>query len=158
MDEINIKAPAKVNLFLRILRKREDGYHDIESGISLINLYDEISIRNNIKTKINFEGPFKPDKGYYDDCIIKKTLSFLDLDNKFNFEINIKKNIPTKAGLGSASTNAAALIKAFDKYKIKKINTDYKYYANLGSDIPFFLFGNNAIVSGKGERLNFYNV
>ena len=47
MDEINIKAPAKVNLFLRILNKRTDGYHNIVSGITLINLYDEIRIKKN---------------------------------------------------------------------------------------------------------------
>ena len=158
MDEIKIKAPAKINLFLHVLRKRKDGYHDIESGISLINLYDEISIKKNTKTNINFEGPFKPDKGYYENCIIKKTLNFLGLDNNFNFNINIKKNIPTEAGLGSASTNAAALIKALDTNKIRKINTDYKFYSSIGADIPFFLFGKNAIVSGIGEKLNYYKI
>lgn len=158
MDEIKIKAPAKVNLFLNVLRKRKDGYHDIESGISLINLYDEVSIKKNTKTNVNFEGPFKPTKGYYKNCIIKKTLNFLELDNNFNFDITIKKNIPTEAGLGSASTNAAALIKALDTNKIRKINTDYKFYSSIGADIPFFLFGRNAIVSGLGEKVNYYKI
>lgn len=152
--KIFIKAPAKINLYLKVLGKRQDGYHDIESGINLINLYDEISIKKSHITKINFEGPFKPKGGFYKDCIISRTLEFLNIKDKLNFEINVKKNIPTQAGLGSASTNAAALIKILDKSDIKKIDQDYEFYSSLGSDIPFFLFGKNAVVKGKGEKIN----
>ena len=120
-DRIIIKAPAKINLFLHVLNKREDGYHNIKSGITFINLFDEVYIKKNNSMIINYSGAFKPPQDFFKDCIIKKTLKFLNLENKINLEINIKKNIPIQSGLGSASSNAAALIKGLEKLKITKI-------------------------------------
>ena len=142
-DKINIKAPAKINMFLHVLNKRDDGYHNIKSGITFINLFDEVCIKKNNSMIIQYSGNFKPSQDSFEDCIIKKTLKFLNLDNKVNLKINIKKNIPIQAGLGSASSNAAALIKGLEKLKIKKINEDYKFYTQLGTDIPVFLYGKN---------------
>jgi len=152
-DKIIIKAPAKINLFLHVLNKREDGYHNIKSGITFINLFDEVCIKKNNSMIIQYSGTFKPDQDFFEDCIIKKTLKFLNLDNKTNLEINIKKNIPIQAGLGSASSNAAALIKGLERLEISKINKDYKFYSQLGADIPVFLFGKNALVEGIGEKV-----
>jgi|TARA_B100001964_G_scaffold129879_1_gene143567 4-diphosphocytidyl-2-C-methyl-D-erythritol kinase len=156
-DKITIKAPAKINLFLHIFNKRDDGYHNIKSGITFINLYDEVCIKKNNSMIIQYSGTFKPAQDFFDDCIIKKTLKFLNLDNKTNLEININKNIPTQAGLGSASSNAAALIKGLNKLKIIKMNEDYKFYSKLGADIPVFLYGKNAFVEGIGEKVFKYD-
>ena len=153
LDKIFIKAPAKINLFLRVLNKRDDGYHNIKSGITFINLFDEISIKKNNSMIIQYFGTFKPAQDFFEDCIIKKTLKFLNLDNKVNLKININKNIPVQAGLGSASTNAAALIKGLEKLEIIKINKNYKFYSQLGADIPVFLYGKNALVKGIGEKV-----
>ena len=152
-DKIIIKAPAKINLFLHILNKREDGYHNIKSGITFINLFDEVCIKKNNSMIIQYSGTFKPAQDFFKDCIIKKTIKFLNLDNKTNLEINIKKNIPIQSGLGSASSNAAALIKGLEKLKIIKMNKDYKFYSKLGADIPVFLYGKNALVEGIGEKI-----
>ena len=152
-DKITIKAPAKINMFLHVLDKRDDGYHNIRSGITFINLFDEVCIKKNNSMIIQYSGTFKPAYDFFEDCIIKKTLKFLNLDNKVNLKINIKKNIPIQAGLGSASSNAAALIKGLEKLKIIKINKDYKFYSQLGADIPVFLYGKNALVEGIGERV-----
>ena len=152
-DKIIIKAPAKINLFLYVLNKREDGYHNIKSGITFINLFDEVCIKKDHSTIIKYSGTFKPAQDFFKDCIIKKTIKFLNLDNKTNLEINIKKNIPIQAGLGSASSNAAALIKGLEKLEIKKMNKDYKFYSKLGADIPVFLYGKNALVEGIGEKI-----
>ncbi len=153
LDKIVIKAPAKINLFLHVLNKRKDGYHNIKSGITFINLYDEVCVKKNNSMIIEYSGFFKPSQSFFKDCIIKKTLKFLNLDNKINLEINIKKNIPIQAGLGSASTNAAALIKGLEKLEIKKINKNYKFYSQLGADVPIFLYGKNALVTGIGEEI-----
>ena len=59
-DKIIIKAPAKINLFLNVLNKREDGYHNIKSGITFINLFDEVCIKKNNSMIINYSGTFKP--------------------------------------------------------------------------------------------------
>jgi len=152
-DKIVIKAPAKINLFLHILNKRDDGYHNIKSGITFINLFDEVSIKKNNSMTIQYSGTFKPAYDFFEDCIIKKTLTFLNLDNKVNLKININKNIRIRAGLGSASSNAAALIKGLEILEIAKMNKDYKFYSQLGTDIPVFLYGKNALVEGVGEKV-----
>ena len=152
-DKIIIKAPAKINLFLYVLNRREDGYHNIKSGITFINLFDEVCIKKNNSMIIQYSGTFKPAHDFFEDCIIKKTLKFLNLDNKVNLEINIKKNIPMQAGLGSASSNAAALIKGLEKLEIIEMNDNYKFYSKLGADIPVFLYGKNALVEGIGEEI-----
>ena len=151
---VKIKAPAKINLFLRVLGKRSDGYHNIRSGIVLINLFDEMSIKESNRTFIKYYGDFKPVSGVYSDCIIKKTLEFLNLYKRVNLEIKIKKNIPVKGGLGSASTNAATLIKALKQLNIiKKINKDLDY-SIIGADVPFFLFGKGySLVQGIGQNI-----
>ena len=152
-DKITIKTPAKINMFLHVLNKRDDGYHNIRSGITFINLFDEVCIKKNNSMIIQYSGTFKPAYDFFEDCIIKKTLKFLNLDNKVNLKINIKKNIPIHSGLGSASSSAAALIKGLEKLEIIKMNEDYKYYAQLGADIPVFLYGKNALVEGIGEKV-----
>ena len=62
-DKIIVRAPAKVNLFLKVISKRQDGYHNIHSGITLINLFDQLTIKKSKKTIINYEGQFSPSKG-----------------------------------------------------------------------------------------------
>ena len=103
-------APAKLNIFLKVVGKKINGYHTIRSGITFINLFDKIEIELSDKNEVIYKGPFKPLNNQYEDCIIKKTLNFLNLESKTNFKITITKNIPVQGGLGSASTNAAALI------------------------------------------------
>ena len=148
-DKILLLAPAKINIFLRILGRKFDGYHSLRSGITLINLFDEISIERSSKMQISYIGDFKPKKEY-NDCIIKKTLEFINISK--NLDIKIKKNIPVQGGLGSASTNAATLIKGLDILKLIK-KKDPKHYVKLGSDIPFFLYNKDCLVTGIGEKL-----
>ena len=149
-DSINILAPAKLNIFLKILGRRDDGFHIIRSGITFINLFDKVDITISNKTSIKYTGHFKPTKDKYENCIILKTLKFLNL--KKNFKIIIEKNIPVQGGLGSASTNAAALIEGLQKMQLIK-KKQAKEYISLGSDIPCFLFKKNCISTGIGETL-----
>ena len=155
LDKIKLQAPAKINLFLRVLNKRVDGYHNIRTGITFINLYDEVNIKKNNVMSINYYGNFKPSSGSYEDCIITKILKFLEV--KVNLNISIKKNIPVQAGLGSASTNAATLIKGLERLKIIKSIDNYKSYSFLGADIPVFLYGKDSLVQGKGEIITDYH-
>ena len=82
-------SPAKLNLFLKVVGRKINGYHIIRSGITFINLYDKIEIELSDINQVVYKGPFKPINNRYEDCIIKKTLSFLNLDNKINFKIYI---------------------------------------------------------------------
>ena len=156
LDKKIILAPAKLNIFLKILGKRNDGYHEIRSGITFINLFDQIEIEENNEMTINYTGEFKPKKGFYDDCIIKRTLNFLNFDKNLKLKINIIKNIPVQGGLGSASTNAATIIKFFEDMNLIKIKPP-EFYAPLGADIPSFLFRKDCFVSGIGDNI-FYHI
>ena len=157
LDKINILAPAKINIFLKVLEKRQDGFHNIRSGITFINLYDEIEIKRSNKLNIKYVGLFKPINGRYDDCVIKKTLKFLNIISKINLDITIKKNIPVKGGLGSASTNAASLIKGLSDMSLINMGEKNKYI-KLGSDIPSFLYEKNCLVLGRGEKIIYQNI
>ena len=155
-DKITIKAPAKINLFLKVLKKRKDGCHNIKSGITFINLYDEIEIWKSNKTSIEYYGDFKPTKGFYDNCIIKKILKSYFSKKKLNIKIIIKKNIPVQGGLGSASTNAAAFLKGLKKLKIIDIESDYSF-ESLGADLQCFLYGQNCLVYSFGNKIIPFN-
>ena len=110
-DSVFIKAPAKINLFLKILDKRNDGFHNIRTGINFLNLQDEVSITIDNKNSITYTGPFKPDTNLFYEDIIVKVLNNIKLKKNVALKINIKKNIPWQAGLGSASSDGAAFIK-----------------------------------------------
>ena len=153
LDKIKLLAPAKLNFFLKVLGRRKDGYHIIRSGITFLNLYDEIDVKISNNSKITYLGAFKPNNNVYDDCIIKRTLHFLNLENKVKLDILITKNIPVQGGLGSASTNAASLISAL--LLLGLINKkEPKEYASLGADIPCFLYKQNCLVTGIGDKIS----
>ncbi len=146
------KSPAKINLFLRIINKRKDGFHNIRTGITFINLYDEIKVQPHHRFEVIYSGRFAPKNNRFEDCIIKKIFSFLNIkEPKLLFSVS--KNFPFQAGLGSASSNAATVIKILENLEIiKKINIFE--YINLGSDIPIFLHQNDALVRGRGDLIS----
>ena len=146
--EFNELSPAKLNLFLKIISKREDGYHNIRSGITLINLYDEVSAEKSLEFKVKYIGKFAPPNSVFEDCIIEKIFSALELD-KPNYCFTIKKNIPVQSGLGSASSNAAAVIRILKKLDYKEIKT--KNFSEIGADVPFFVQNQDSLVRGVGE-------
>lgn len=141
-------SPAKLNLFLKIINKREDGYHILRTGITLVNLCDEVTAEKNSEFKIKYVGPFAPPNNSFEDCIVEKIFSKFNL-LKPNYLFTIKKNIPIQSGLGSASSNAAAIIKILQKLnfkEIKKIN-----FSEIGADVPFFIRGQDSLVRGIGD-------
>ena len=118
MDNIiTEKSPAKINLFLKILNRREDNYHNIRTGITSIDLCDEIEVKPSNQFNIEYRGAFAPENNIFDDCIIKKISSFLNISPP-NISFSITKNFPYQAGLGSASSNAATVIKILENLEI----------------------------------------
>ena len=81
-DSLTIKAPAKLNLFLRILGQKHNGYHIIRTGITFLDLHDEISISLNNIDKISYSGPFKPSSAIYENDIIIKVLKKISIKKK----------------------------------------------------------------------------
>ena len=147
------RSPAKINLFLKIMKKRTDGYHNIQSIFQLIDLYDEITFSkrndNIIKLKCN-------NKKIEKDNLIHKTIEyFLNFTKakKIGMNIYLKKNIPIGGGLGGGSSNAATCLIALNHFyntKLKFVHLK-KIAQKIGSDIPFFLYNQNAWVEGTGD-------
>ena len=145
-----LKSPAKINLSLKIGKKINHEYHDIQSIIFLTNLYDQIIIKkiNGQKDKFKFTGKFKKNIKLENNSALK-SIYFLRkkniINNRSKYEIKIKKNIPVFSGLGGGSSNAATIIKYFYK-KRKIIDNDINYFARyLGSDFKIFFKSNKII-------------
>ena len=154
-DSTIIKSFAKINLFLDIIKKREDNYHLIESLFHTVNLYDEIIIKESNCYKISTSGKYAIDDS--EDNICTKVFNYFkdNLKLKKNYDIHIKKNIPTGAGLGGGSSNAAYLMKFFNSVIDNKLSDDHllKIATLFGADVSFFLIGGCCWVSGIGEIL-----
>lgn len=153
------KSPCKINLFLDIKSKREDGYHLIESLFHTINLYDIIKIEEYKEFKISTSSKYKLNDNNEGNIVSKVFYYFKnEMNLKKNYSINIEKNIPTGAGLGGGSSNAASVINFFlEELNIIPDNQLIESFSKFGADIPFFIRGGLSWVSGIGEKLFLYN-
>ena len=135
-----IKSYSKINLFLKVLKRNKKKLHNIQSYIMLLDLYDEINIKNGKKDKIKFIGQFKQNISKSTNSI-SQSLSLLRKHNLIKkekrYEITIRKKIPVFGGLGGGTSNAAFLVKYFLKKKIsikllaifeKKIGSDFRIF------------------------------
>tara|TARA_B100000674_G_scaffold200769_1_gene163860 strand:+ start:250 stop:1086 length:837 start_codon:yes stop_codon:yes gene_type:complete len=151
LDKIIEKSPAKINLFLKIINKRDDGFHNIRTGITFIDLYDEITVQPHNKFEVIYKGKFAPKNNQFKDCIINKLFTYIN-ENKPKLLFTISKNFPYDAGLGSASSNVASVIKILENLEFIKKKNIFDY-VDLGSDIPSFLNQKDALVRGKGDLI-----
>ena len=153
------KSPCKINLFLDIKSKREDGYHFIESLFHTIDLFDIIKIEESKEFKISTSGKYRLNDNEEDNIVAKIFYHFKnEIELKKNYKINIEKNIPTGAGLGGGSSNAATMIKFFlEELNIKPDNELIESFSKFGADIPFFIKGGLSWVAGIGEKIYSFN-
>lgn len=156
---IELKSPCKVNLFLDITSKREDGYHLIESLFHTVNLYDILTIEESTSFKVTTTGKYRLNDDNEDNILPRIFLFFKDSMNlKKSYKINIEKNIPNGAGLGGGSSNAGVLIKfLLEDLKIKEDETLIKTFSKFGADIPFFIKQGMSWVNGIGENIFNYD-
>ncbi len=161
MGKTFLKSPAKINLSLKIGKKINHQYHDIQSVIFLINLHDQITIKKitGKKDTFKFTGKFKKNIKLKNNTV-QKSMYLLRkkniIGNSAKYEIKIKKNIPVFSGLGGGSSNAATIIKYFHK-KRKIINGDINYFAKfLGSDFKLF-FNKNKIIQENFFKIKNFN-
>lgn len=149
------RSPAKINLHLRVLGKREDGYHDIATLMQRISLYDEIEFSPREKG-IVVKCPGTPLPENEDNIAYKAAKSlFSQASCHSGIEITIRKKIPIAAGLGGGSSNAATTLITLNDLMKFNYSTEnlMKIGAKLGADIPFFVFGKTAWAFGIGDRL-----
>ena len=155
--EIRIKCPAKINLTLEIVNKRDDGFHNIKSIMQMISLYDYISIsaEHNSKTAINLSGNSNEIPYNEKNLVYKASKLFLD-ETKIiaNINIYIDKSIPISAGLAGGSTDAAGTLFGLNKIFGEPLNKKdlHRLCASLGSDLNVCLEGGCLLATGRGEK------
>ena len=148
-----IDAPAKLNLSLRVLRKREDGFHEIDSVmVRLPGLCDRLTVTEATVDSFTCDDPGVP--GDAANLVSRAVAAYRSFsDSGVKFAIQLSKSIPHGAGLGGGSSDAAATLTALDHFSATPFGTArlMEIAATLGSDIPFFLGSPVARATGRGE-------
>lgn len=152
---IRIQSFAKINLALAVLGKRPDGYHNIHTVFQSINLHDELEFR--LSDRLNLRCENLPDVPQENNLIWKAANILSEtVPGNPGASITLKKKIPSGAGLGGGSSNAAATLLGLCRlWHVRRSEIDLEpISAQLGSDVPFFLIGGTALGSGRGEKIN----
>ena len=155
MQALSVSSPAKINLYLEVLARRPDGYHDIESVMQLVDLCDQVHLeRAAAGISLTVTGgrvPADPTNlAYRAAVLLAERVGLRD-----GVRIHLEKRIPVGGGLGGGSGNAAAVLagltRLFDLGQSPESLA--RLGADLGSDVPFFLSPGLALVTGRGERV-----
>jgi len=151
---MTVSAFAKINVGLRILKKRPDGFHDIETIFHRINICDELRFEESDHISLTCSDPMLP----IDDsnlCIRAATILRQQFNISRGVHITLNKNIPVGAGLGGGSSDAARTLQNLCRvWKLNASSDELKSLAlQLGSDVPYFLLPGTAYGTGRGEIL-----
>jgi 4-diphosphocytidyl-2-C-methyl-D-erythritol kinase len=155
LESLTLKSYAKINLCLHVLKKREDGYHEIFSVMQAIDLFDRLTLNKTEKDiVIRCDHPDVPEDE--DNLAFKAAdLLFKEKNLKRGLRIDIEKQIPVSAGLGGGSSNAAFTLKGMNQLFDLKLSFQklHSLASRIGSDVPFFLYSGQAVTKGRGERI-----
>lgn len=157
MTSLKLQAPAKINLHLSILGKREDGYHNLFMLMEKVSLYDEIHLEKiSSGVELSEVGNRKWEIGKEQNLCFRAAKLIQKVSGSgYGVRIGLKKNIPVGAGLGGGSSNAATVLKGLNElwglyWPLEKLAP---LGLKLGADVPFFLHDGPAKVEGMGERI-----
>ncbi len=156
--EITVNAPAKINLYLDILNKRSDGYHDVEMIMQTVSLFDKITIKKSDKNGIFITS------NYNFDVDVKKNTAYIAAEKFFEHIklidqgicINMQKQIPVGAGLAGGSSDAAAVLIGLNELFERKLSKNElaTIGEKVGADVPFCIFGGTMLATGTGTTLS----
>ena len=154
--KLSVKAPAKINLSLDVLHKREDGFHEVEMVMTTIDLSDriELTLLEEDEIKIESAGGYVPSDyrnlAYQAAELLKK-----EFNRTEGVQIVIDKQIPVSAGLAGGSSDAAATLKGLNELWDLGLSTSElaSLGARIGSDVSFCVYGGTALATGRGERI-----
>ena len=159
MSCIKVQCPAKINLTLKITGKRDDGFHNIESIMQAISLYDylTITVEPSENFSVNLSGNSTEIPYNEKNLVYKATELYLNEIHDKNYHITalIDKNIPVAAGLAGGSTDAAGTLYGLNQLFNNRLNKTelHNLCSKLGSDLNFCLEGGTQYTSGRGEIL-----
>ncbi len=149
---------AKINLYLEVLGRRADGYHDISTIFQTVSLCDEISFTNSPDLRLSCDDAAIPAG---EENLIIRAARQLQAASGYSAgaQIHLTKRIPSPGGLGGGSSNAAIALLGLNRLWNLNASRDelYGIAAEIGSDVPFFLYGGTAYGMGRGEKLNQIN-
>jgi len=160
MNELRLRANAKINLFLEVLDKKPDGYHNIETIFQSIDLHDILTFRETRPGVIKLNSDNKEMPLDSSNLVYKASDLLLKESGKnYGVEIHINKMIPLGAGLAGGSTDASATLIGLNELWSLGYTLDdlLKLGSKLGADVPFCLIGGTAIGRGRGDILTRLN-
>ena len=153
-EEVDVKAYAKINWFLRILSRRSDGYHELDMLMQTISLHDDLKVRKSHCNRLFLNGILAPDSE--NNLIIKAANALASYTGqRVCADFYVNKRIPSMAGLGGGSSDCAAALKAIKCLYGLEIDekTLSQIAMTLGADVPFFLTQGLCRVGGIGEKV-----
>jgi 4-diphosphocytidyl-2-C-methyl-D-erythritol kinase len=153
MTAIHALAPAKVNLGLEVLGRRPDGYHDLVTIMQTVSVFDRLKVTPASNLNLHVADPLLAGA---ENLVLKAASLFRDEFGGFpGAGMTLTKRIPAAAGLGGASSDAAAALVALARLRRRKLNRDglLDIAARIGSDVPFLLSGGTALAEGRGDRV-----
>lgn len=156
MDTITRKAYAKINLGLDVIRRREDGYHEVKMVMQTVDIYDSLTFTKKEEPGIRVTTDKEELPGDESNLIYKAAKLVIDTYAlKEGIEINLKKNIPMAAGMAGGSTDAAAVFHGMNSlFSIGMTNEDMcRLGVKIGADVPYCIVGGTALSEGIGEIL-----
>ena len=156
---IRVPSPAKLNLFLHITGRRDDGYHELQTIFQLIDLSDWLEFTQTDDLQISIDGLNSVDLEH--NLIYKATQILKPYAQKITgLSIRVEKNIPMGAGLGGGSSNAATTLIVVNQLWQCGLSIEQlaKLGVKLGADVPIFVYGRNAWAEGIGEQLTFIDL
>jgi 4-diphosphocytidyl-2-C-methyl-D-erythritol kinase len=155
MNPLILEAPAKLNLSLRILGKREDGFHEIDSLMVILpGLCDQIEFREAEEFAFQCDDPSVPSDEQ--NLVVKAVRAYESaIGGLCKLQISLRKKIPHGAGLAGGSSDAATTLLGLNRLHDFRLNVDalHRLAASLGSDIPFFLTEGASRCTGRGEKV-----
>jgi 4-diphosphocytidyl-2-C-methyl-D-erythritol kinase len=153
---IEVLAPAKLNLFLEVLGNRDDGYHEIETLMVAVDLYDRLTLADDPSGRITLECDHPGLTTGPENLIVRAARCLqASAGRGRGARISLEKNIPLQSGLAGGSSDAAATLAGLNRlWKLELAIADLERLAStLGSDVPFFLNGPAAVCRGRGEQV-----
>jgi 4-diphosphocytidyl-2-C-methyl-D-erythritol kinase len=151
---MNILSPAKINLTLEILGRRPDGFHELDTWMLPVGLYDTLEIKP--ASRPSFTSNVPELKGDSSNLVVRAAQLFNEATSiQATYEIRLEKNIPIGAGLGGGSSNAGATLRLLNQLHNAPLRTVQleALAASLGSDVAFFVSGQSAWCRGRGELM-----
>lgn len=155
---IRLRAPAKINWTLEVLRRRDDGYHELRTILQTIDLADTLTFHPADDLSLAIRGADESSLGPLEANLVLRAAMLLR--TRFQVTqgaaIELEKRIPSAAGLGGGSSDAAAALRGLARLWEIDLTADtlVDLAAQLGSDAPFFVYGGTALAEGRGERLS----